>query len=93
MFQKNKRRGSTVFDIPYYKALKKYLLFLGQFPTQSQLSNKFNVILVAASLLSFYCPAASKKYYKHVLNILKLYFYACINILIYACIKIINKIS
>ncbi|XP_043511731.1 uncharacterized protein LOC122529550 [Frieseomelitta varia] len=62
MFQRNKRRTTTLFDISYYKAFKKYLLFLGQFPTQSRWSSKLNVTVITGTLLTFYCPAFEKMF-------------------------------
>ncbi|XP_076763118.1 uncharacterized protein LOC143430624 isoform X2 [Xylocopa sonorina] len=60
MLQENKAREGTVFDISYYKAFKKYLLFLGQYPTQSRWSREFNTIVVLSSIISLLIPSISQ---------------------------------
>ncbi|XP_076766531.1 uncharacterized protein LOC143433197 isoform X2 [Xylocopa sonorina] len=57
MLQNGRRRECTVFDISYYKVFKKYLMFLGQYPTQSRRNSKLNVTMSACSVISLLIPA------------------------------------
>ncbi|XP_076636143.1 uncharacterized protein LOC143349091 [Colletes latitarsis] len=57
VLQKDERSGASVFSIPYYKTLKKYLIFLGQSPSQTNLRSNINVTLIITISISIILPS------------------------------------
>ncbi|XP_076393281.1 uncharacterized protein LOC100875887 isoform X3 [Megachile rotundata] len=55
--QKGVRRKRHAFDLPCYKVFKEYLIVLGQYPKQSERSNKINVTVVVCCSLSILIPS------------------------------------
>ncbi|XP_017754772.1 PREDICTED: uncharacterized protein LOC108546969 [Eufriesea mexicana] len=62
LFQNNKSDGDTLFDFSYYQAYTKYLLFLGQYPSQSRWNAEFIVFVLVTSIITFIIPGISQTY-------------------------------
>lgn len=60
MFQKTGREYSNIFDIPYYKVLKKYLQFLGQDPYQECKYRNIITIIMLISMIAIFIPTVRK---------------------------------
>ncbi|XP_053981999.1 uncharacterized protein LOC128878119 isoform X2 [Hylaeus volcanicus] len=62
VLQVDDRNGSGVFNIPYYRVLKKYMIIMGQYPTQSALVNNCCVTVLVASNISLILPTLFQMY-------------------------------
>ena len=59
MLQRRGRRGGGAFDVTHYKPLKKYLVVLGQYPSQTDFMNKSIVIVMVGSMVTLVIPSVS----------------------------------
>ncbi|XP_043258623.1 uncharacterized protein LOC122400920, partial [Colletes gigas] len=57
VLQKDERCGASIFNISYYKTLKKYFIFLGQSPSQTDLHSNINATLVICINVSILLPS------------------------------------
>ncbi|XP_028523218.2 uncharacterized protein LOC107999654, partial [Apis cerana] len=62
VFQKTGREYSNIFDIPYYKVLKKYLQFLGQDPYQECKYRNIITIIMLISMITIFIPTIFEIY-------------------------------
>ncbi|XP_076171068.1 uncharacterized protein LOC143148539 [Ptiloglossa arizonensis] len=56
VLQKDEKLENSVFDIPYYQSLRKYLIFLGQYPSQTKLNNKIKLVVLISIISSMIIP-------------------------------------